>query len=235
MLLRKINIYRSEKKIHNNLTTTTTTTTTTTPFLCLLQTTTTPTTTTITITITISFKHCCRRKEGTPSKKITIIMTALKRKNKVSKSHTTTTTTNQKGNNGAIMGGSAVSLWIRSIFRFTFCFLLYCYYIAILLTFLLVALGLLRLLFIDNKSILNKIDDGYDYYYNSISTIPAAIRTNNKIVSTQASGSFVHGNADAGADADVDADADFSVNFDINFNNPQIVILAGPHKTASTT
>ena len=182
-------------------------------------------------------------------------MTALKRnKKKVSESHytTTTTTTNQKGNDvGAMGGGSAVSLWqfvrshqimqsflrmdalpspIRSIFRFILCFLLYCYYIAILLTFLIVALFILRLfielfilrLFIDNESIINKIDDNYDndYYYNSIS-IPA-IRTNNKI-------------ADVNVNADADADADFSVNFNINFNNPQIVILAGPHKTASTT
>ena len=185
-------------------------------------------------------------------------MTALKRnKKKVSERHytTTTTTTNQKGNDvGAMGGGSAVSLWqfvrshqimqsflrmdalpspIRSIFRFILCFLLYCYYIAILLTFLIVALFLLRLfielfilrLFTDNESIINKIDDNYDYdyYYNSISTIPAAIRTNNKIAD-------VNANAD-----DDDDDADFSVNFNINFNNPQIVILAGPHKTASTT
>ena len=85
-----------------------------------------------------------------------------------------------------------------------------------------VALFILRL-FINNESIFNKIDDngyGYDYYYNSIS-IPA-MRTNNKI-------------ADVNANADDDEDADFSVNFNINFNTPQIVMLAGPHKTASTT
>ena len=95
-----------------------------------------------------------------------------------------------------------------------------------------VALFILRL-FINNESIFNKIDDGnydYNYYYNSFS-IPAAIRTKNKIASTQASGNTVNANADD----DADADADFSVNFDINFNAPQIVMLAGPHKTASTT
>jgi ABC-type uncharacterized transport system permease subunit len=81
-----------------------------------------------------------------------------------------------------------------------------------------IALYLLRL-FIDNESILNKMED-----YDESIPIPA-IRTN-KIGSTQASSSSV--------DANVNADADFSVNFNINFN-PQIVILAGPHKTASTT
>ena len=37
------------------------------------------------------------------------------------------------------------------------------------------------------------------------------------------------------ANVNIKANADFSVNFNINFNNSQIVILAGPHKTASTT
>jgi hypothetical protein len=67
--------------------------------------------------------------------------------------------------------------------------------------------------------------------YGELLSIP--VTRTNKIVSTQAtSSSSVDANVNVNADAD--ADADFSVNFNINFNS-QIVMLAGPHKTASTT
>ena len=162
-------------------------------------------------------------------------MTALKRnKKKVSDWHyttTTTTTTNQKGNDVGAMGGDNADtlLWqfVRSHTtnrngRSSTTIIKWIIVISA------VALFILRL-FIDNESIFNKIDDNgydYDYYYKSLISIPAAIRTKNKIADV---------NANANADVNADADDDFSVNFDINFNNPQIVILAGPHKTASTT
>jgi hypothetical protein len=73
--------------------------------------------------------------------------------------------------------------------------------------------------------------------YGELLSIP--VTRTNKIVSTQATSSSsvdanVNVNVNVNADADADADADFSVNFNINFNS-QIVMLAGPHKTASTT
>jgi hypothetical protein len=67
--------------------------------------------------------------------------------------------------------------------------------------------------------------------YGELLSIP--VTRTNKIVSTQAtSSSSVDANVNVNVNAD--ADADFSVNFNINFNS-QIVMLAGPHKTASTT
>ena len=156
-------------------------------------------------------------------------MTALNRKRnkKVSESHTTTTTTNQKGNDvGAMGGGNADTLLWQFVSSHTTnrngrSSTTIIKWIVVISA---VALFILRL-FINNESIFNKIDDNgydYDYYYKSLISIPAAIRTKNKI-------------ADVNVNADADADADFSVNFNINFNNPQIVMLAGPHKTASTT
>ena len=157
-------------------------------------------------------------------------MTALNRKRnkKVRESHTTTTTTNQKGNDvGAMGGGNADTLLWQFVSSHTTnrngrSSTTIIKWIVVISA---VALFILRLLFIDNESIFNKIDDNgydYDYYYKSLISIPAAIRTKNKI-------------ADVNVNADADADADFSVNFNISFNNPQIVMLAGPHKTASTT
>jgi hypothetical protein len=65
--------------------------------------------------------------------------------------------------------------------------------------------------------------------YGELLSIP--VTRTNKIVSTQATSSS---SVDANVNVNADADADFSVNFNINFNS-QIVMLAGPHKTASTT
>jgi hypothetical protein len=69
--------------------------------------------------------------------------------------------------------------------------------------------------------------------YGELLSIP--VTRTNKIVSTQAtSSSSVDANVNVNVNVNADADADFSVNFNINFNS-QIVMLAGPHKTASTT
>jgi hypothetical protein len=83
---------------------------------------------------------------------------------------------------------------------------------------------------INNGSIFNEMND-----YGELLSIP--VTRTNKIVSTQATSSSsvdANVNVNVNVNADADADADFSVNFNINFNS-QIVMLAGPHKTASTT
>jgi hypothetical protein len=67
--------------------------------------------------------------------------------------------------------------------------------------------------------------------YGELLSIP--VTRTNKIVSTQATSSSSV-DANVNVNVNVNADADFSVNFNINFNS-QIVMLAGPHKTASTT